>query len=339
MAAPEPVRGDYDVVIVGGGPSGLQAAMILARMQRPTLVLDSNRPRHSATLAAHAFLTRDNVPPNELRALGRESVEHYEHGEVQFGEVTSIEPLGQDERGAAEADADGYRFLVTSTPVRGSAPREVRAKAVLIAAGISERLPDVANLRAFYGTTIHSCLACDAWDHRGKRIALFGFPGAPRLDERAVLLSRWSDEIVLFADVDTISEAKAERLRERGIEVDRRRVVEALGDREGLTGLRVVDEAGEEGIVECQAAFVRPDYDTRVEFAEPLGLARTRHGLIRVDEEGRTSVPGVYAAGETAPPGPQMLIMAAGSGAHTAVTINRDLLGLAPDTRRHRREE
>lgn len=327
------VRGDYDVVIVGGGPSGLQAAMLLARMQRPTLVLDSNRPRHSATLAAHAFLTRDNTPPNELRALGRESVEHYEHGEVQFGEVTSIERI------EGEDASDGYRFRITSKPVRGTAPCEVRAKAVLITAGISERLPEVENLRAFYGTTIHSCLACDAWDHRGKRIALFGFPGAPRLAERAVLLSRWTDDLVLLADEVTVPEHQAAELRERGIEVDRRRVVEALGGREGLTGLRVVDADGAVGVVECSAAFVRPDYETRLAFAEQLGLARTNHGLIMVDDEGRASVEGIYAAGETAPPGPQMLIMAAGSGAHAAVTINRDLLGLPPDTRRIRREE
>lgn len=330
----EVVRGDYDVVIVGGGPSGLQAGMLLARMQRRTLVLDSNRPRHSATLAAHAFLTRDNVPPNELRALGRESVEHYEDGEVQFGEVTAIEPIE-----AGDDAEDGFRFRVTAKPVRGTPPREVRAKAVLITAGISERLPEVENLRAFYGTTIHSCLACDAWDHRGRRIALFGFPGAPRLAERAVLLSRWTDDLVLLADEVTVPEEQAAELRERGIEVDRRRVVEALGGREGLTGLRVVDADGREGEIACQAAFVRPDYETRLAFAEPLHLARTHHGLIKVDDEGRTSLEGVYAAGETAPPGPQMLIMAAGSGAHAAVTINRDLLGLPPDTRRMRREE
>lgn len=326
-------RGDYDVVVVGGGPAGLQAAMLLARMQRPTLVIDSNRPRHAATLAAHAFLTRDNIPPFELRAAGRDSVMHYEHGHVVFGEVTSIEPFPVDGEDARE----GYRFRVQSRSVRGSAPQDVRAKAVLVAAGLSERLPEVENLRAFYGTSIHSCLACDAWDHRGKRIALFGYSGAPRLDERAILLTRWSDDVILFADTESVDDETAEQLRNRGITVDRRSVVAAVGDQTGLTGLTIECSEGEQSLIPVDAAFVRPHYELRLGFADALALEVTPEGFLVVDDEGRTSMPGVYAAGEVTPPGPQMLIMAAGMGAHTAVTINRDLLGLAPDERRHRR--
>lgn len=332
---PELEHGDYDVVVVGGGPAGLQAAMLLARMQRPTLVIDSNRPRHAATLAAHAFLTRDYIPPFELRQVGRDSVTHYEHGEVAFGEVTSIEALPED----GDDVRAGYRFRVQSRSVRGSAPKDVRAKSVLLTTGISERLPDVENLRAFYGTSIHSCLACDAWDHRGKRIALFGYSGAPRLDERAVLLTQWSDDVILFADTDSVDDETAETLRNRGITVDRRHVVAAVGDQTGLTGLTIECSEGERSIVPVDAAFVRPHYEVKLGFAETLGLDVTSDGFVCVDDEGRTSVPGVYAAGEVTPPGPQMLIMAAGMGAHTAVTVNRDLLGLGPDSRRRRGED
>lgn len=313
-----PIGGRYDVVVLGGGLAGLQAALILVRAQLRTLVLDSNRPRHAATLEAHAFLTRDNVQPSELRRLGRESVEAYEHAEFQFAHADAVERAG-----------DGM-FRVVARGIRGAPARSVEARAVLIATGLREILPEVDQLRAFYGTSIHSCLACDGWNERGKRLALFGVPGAPRLAERAVLLTSWSDDIVVFASREDLSEGEAAALAARGITVDRRRVTAILGERAVMTGVRLED--GSE--IERDAAFVTPDYEAQLAFVQGLAPVRDDRGLLLSDPEGRTSVPGLYAAGEATGPGPQMLIISAGSGAVTALTIVRDLAGLSPDTRR-----
>ncbi|MBH0023626.1 NAD(P)/FAD-dependent oxidoreductase [Salinibacterium sp. SWN248] len=312
---------DWDVVIVGGGPAGLSAALNLARARRRTLVLDSNRPRNSATFHSHGFLSRDGISPLELRKLGREELEQYPNVAFERTIVEGIEPLGAvgglgaaDAAGGASA-AIGAGFTVTH---RGGA---VTTRTVLIATGLREVLPKLPLLRAFYGTSIHSCMECDGYEYADKPIALIGH--TDDLAERALLLSQWSRDLIVFTQgLGHVSEADEAMLAERGIPVDRREVADVAGDRDGLTGVVLAD--GE--TIAREAAFVRPDYETALDFAAGLQLALDAEGLIVVDAAGRTSTAGAYAIGDATPPGPQQLIVAAGDGAEVAAVINRDLL-------------
>ncbi|QAV69913.1 NAD(P)/FAD-dependent oxidoreductase [Salinibacterium sp. UTAS2018] len=317
---------DWDVVIVGGGPAGLSAALNLARARRRTLVLDSNRPRNSATFHSHGFLSRDGISPLELRKMGRQELEQYPNVSFERTIVESIEPLGAvggpDAAGAADDGAVdgasatvGAGFTVTH---RGGA---VTTRTVLIATGLREVLPKLPLLRAFYGTSIHSCMECDGYEYADKPIALIGH--TDDLAERALLLSQWSRDLIVFTQgVGHVSEADEAMLAERGIRVDRREVADVAGDRDGLTGVVLADGK----TIAREAAFVRPDYETALDYAAGLQLALDPEGLIVVDAAGRTSAPGAYAIGDATPPGPQQLIVAAGDGAEVAAVINRDLL-------------
>ena len=142
-------RAPYDVVIIGAGPAGLAAGLNLVRARRRTLMIDSNRPRHSATLRSHGFITRGGVPPLELRRIGREEYEAYPAAEFHMGLVRSIEPLSGDDG----ADATGARFTVSTKGIRGEKNRAVTARTVLIATGLAETLPALPSIRAWYGTT------------------------------------------------------------------------------------------------------------------------------------------------------------------------------------------
>ena len=288
----------FDVVVIGAGPAGLSAALNLVRARRRVLVLDSNRPRNAATFASHGFVTRDGISPLELRRLGREELEGYEGATFAKAVVTSIEP----------------GFVVTA----GTA---YETEAIVIATGLTEKFPTLPSLRAFYGTTIHSCVECDAYEYADAPIALIG--ETDDLAERALLLSQWSRDLIVFTNaVGTVTEAEEARLGERGIRVDRRPVADVAGDRDGLTGVLLADG----DVIPRRAAFVRPIYQANLGYAASLGLATTDEGWITVDDAGRTSVPGVYAAGDSTAPGPQQLIVAAGAGARVAAAVNRDLL-------------
>ena len=301
----------YEVVVIGGGPAGLQAALILARQLRRVLVLDGNRPRHSATLEAHGFLSRDNIPPNELRAAGRESVEQYETAEIQFAQVTRVQ-------------RDGEGFIVEARGVRGSRARRVKAERIILATGLKEHFPELPMLRAFYGTHIHSCVVCDAWGKRDSRIAVFGVPEASTLAYRAAQLSRIGSHVTLFASEEQVPEADAERLRELGVVIDRRELEDAVGEKATLTGIRV---AGGE-IVPIDAASVLPGYEAQLSFLDAEIMPDlTEEGLVAADSFGRTRIQNLYATGELTAPGPEVLIISAGKGARTAIAAHRDSTG------------
>ena len=308
---PETTEGLYDVAVVGAGPGGLSAALNLVRARRRTLVLDGNRPRNAATFHSHGFITRDGVSPLELRGLAREELQEYPNYEYHQTMVVSV----------VQTDAG---FLV-ATKGPGFTRSEYRARTIVIATGVTELMPALPTLRAFYGTSIHSCIECDGYEERDKPIAILG--DTDDLADRAILASQWSSDVIVFAGATggVTGDEEAE-LAERGIRVDRRRVVDVVGDRTGLTGIRLEDG----DTVARTAAFVRPIYEPRLDYLESLGLECADDGYLAVDAEGRTSLSGVYAAGDSASPGPRQLIVAAGQGARVASALNRDLLAVSP---------
>ncbi|MGN7800819.1 NAD(P)/FAD-dependent oxidoreductase [Leifsonia sp. 22587] len=302
-----------EVVVIGGGPAGLSAALNLARARRRVLVVDGNRPRHAATLLAHGFLTRDGVSPLELRRLGREEVDAYENASVVFAHVSAV-----------SVEGDGFR--VTGRGVRGGADVDVVADTVVIATGVTETMPAIPSLRAYYGTQLHSCIECDGFESAGQPLALIG--ETPDLAERALLLTQWTDDLIVFTNAAEVVDADEERtLAQLGVRVERRRIDDVVGEKGVMTGVRLEDGT----VIERAGGFLRPVWSPALAFADALDLDRDDEGYLVTDAQGRTSLPGVYAAGETTAPGPQQLIVAAGSGAVVAAAVNRDLIGLALD--------
>jgi thioredoxin reductase len=293
---------EREVVVIGAGPAGLSAALNLVRARRMTHVLDSNRPRNAATFLAHGFVTRDGIPPLELRRLGREELEAYPEASFEKAMVTSV-----------TSGPDGFVVAYGAT--------SVTARAIVISTGLTEKFPALPSLRQFYGTSIHSCVECDAYEYADKPIALIG--ETDDLAERAIVISQWSRDLVVFTNgVGVVTPEDEVSLASRGVRVDRRQISDVAGDRTGLTGVTLAD--GE--TVPRVAAFVRPIYAPNLGYVSSLGLEVDEFGYLVVDGSGRTSVPGVYAAGDSTAPGPQQLIVAAGAGAKVAAALNRDLL-------------
>lgn len=306
---------DFDCVIIGGGPAGLSAGLNLVRLRRRVLIVDGNRPRHSATLVSHGYLTRDGSSPLELRKLGREEFERYETAEFHQAQVTAVTPH------AAASDSGG-ELRVVARGIRGASDIDVTSRVVLLAHGLKETLPALPSVRAYYGTSLHSCVECDSFEKAAQPLALLG--ESDDLYERALLVSQVTDDLIVFTNGSAALDGHAESdLVRRGIQVEHRRVADVVGERGVMTGVQLAD--GE--IVPRAGGFVRPQWSVPLDFCADLSLAQDSHGYVVVDAHSRTNVPGVYAAGDITPPGPQQLVIAAGSGARAAMSINRFLVG------------
>jgi thioredoxin reductase len=296
-----------DVVIIGAGPAGLTAGLNLVRARRSVLMVDTNRPRHAPTLHSHGTLGLDGIPPLELRRVGREQFLAYPGAEHTTGRVDSI---------AAD-------LTVSITGLRGGLDRVVRPRAVLVATGLTEVLPQVENLRAYYGTALHSCIECDAYEKTGQALALIG--SAPDLAIRALEIAHWAPDLVVFTNgaPSALSADDAARLAACGITVADERVVAIEGERATMTGVRL--ESGR--VVAREGGFVRPEWIPQASFLAATGAACDGAGRVVVDRRFRSTVPGLYAAGDVTAREPMQIAVAAGEGAVVARTIHLELLG------------
>ncbi|MEO8907025.1 MAG: NAD(P)/FAD-dependent oxidoreductase [Microbacteriaceae bacterium] len=314
---------DYDSLIVGGGPAGLSAALNLVRARRRVLLVDTGRPRNAATLIAHGFITRDGIAPHELRKLAREELERYPDADlVVRGTVSGVRAsVRSGATGAPGTDGAEGRFEAQITTA--GAARTVRAASIVVATGLRETLPELPNIRAYYGMSLFSCVACDGYEQGGKPIALIG--QTHDLAIRALLIAQWSNNLTVFTNgADVIDAPDEAELASRGIALERRLIDDLEGDRGALTGIRLRDGT----VVPARGGFVRPQWHPVLDAVAALELETDAEGLLVTDRDGRTSLPGVYAAGDVAVPGPQQLIVAAGAGARVAAVLNHDLLGL-----------
>ena len=308
------------VAIIGGGPAGLSAGVNLVRANRRIAIIDSNRPRHSATLQSHGFLTRDGSSPLELRRLGREEFERYPTATFAQAIVSEVSPLSVDEAHAT-GFLDGIGFRVRGSGVRGASDVEFFARRVLLTAGLTEELPPFPMIRAFYGTALHSCVECDGFEKTDKPLVLIG--ETSDLFGRALLISRFSSDLIVFTNgANTVRPDQERQLESIGIRVERRAIDDIVGEKAEMTGVRLVDGT----VIPRVGGFVRPRWHAPVEFIGDQPLNRDDWGLVMVSDRGETSIRGIYAAGDIVPPGPQQLIIAAGGGARVAAKLNMDLI-------------
>ena len=295
-----------DVLILGAGPAGLSAALVLGRARRRVVVVDSGRPRNAAAASMQGYLSRDGFAPDELLSIGRAEVERYGVTIVP-GEVEHLE-------------RDGDVFVAEVAGDR------VTARRVVVATGLQDALPSLDGVGERWGRDVLHCPYCHGYEVRDRSFAVLGRGDVSV--HYAQVVRQWSDDVLLLTHtLDPLGEDDLEQLTARGIRVvpgEVRRLV--VDDDDALVGVEVEDGT----VVPCAAVFVGAATGTNPHDAvlRDLGAAFATGpvtDLPEVDATGRTSVPGVWAAGNVVDPTAQVIVAAA-QGYTAGVAINADLI-------------
>ncbi|TCC28725.1 NAD(P)/FAD-dependent oxidoreductase [Kribbella sindirgiensis] len=282
-----------DVAVVGGSVAGLQVALTLGRARRRVVLFDDGQARNRAASHVHNFLGVEDLAPGELLAVGRRQVAAY---------GVDVRDLRVDDVGV-----DGDEFVVGGERVR----------AVVLATGLWDELPDVQGVADGWGQSVVACPHCHGWEVRDQPLVQIGMRGAPeRSVARALLLSRWSDDVTFCTDGDELTAVQADQLVRAGVAVRTEPVKEV---REGSV---LLDGAE----LPARRVFVVVRQHQQSDLAERLGC-QVADGAVVTDEGGRTTMPGVYAVGTTTSPA-LLAIGAAGHASTAAVAVHADLLEL-----------
>jgi thioredoxin reductase len=288
-----------DVIVVGGGPAGLSAALVLGRCRRRVVVCDAGRPRNAAAPHAHGFLTRDGMPPLDILAEGRRELQAYG---VQLRSIAVTNVV---------TAADG----ITATLQDGTA---LRGRKLLLATGVQDALPDLPGLRDYYGTSVHHCPYCDGWENRDRPLAVYGRPD--EASGLAISLLTWSRDVVVCTHGRGLTPKARQRLETAGIPVRTERIT-ALEGADGRLA-RIVFTRGP--ALPREALFFNTGQTQQSTLAAQLGCKFTGTGHVRCDRKGRTGVPHLFIAGD-ANGDVQFVVVAAAEGAKAAVAINKEL--------------
>lgn len=292
----------FDVIIVGAGPAGLSAALILGRCQRRVLVCDAGHPRNAASRALHGYLSRDGIEPAELLRIGREQLRRYTTVALRAGEVTDARNL-----------ASGFEITLDNDA-------KIFSRKLLLATGVVDHLPDLKGLKPLYGRSVFHCPYCDGWELRDQPIAIYA--RADHGPGLALELTCWSKDLVLCTDGPAeLSPADGEQLARLHIPVREERIASLEGTEGQLEC--IIFENGD--VLARRGMFFSTGQDQRCDLAEKLGCEFTERGAVRTGEYEKTNVPGLYVAGD-ASRAVQLAIVAAAEGAEAAFAINKALI-------------
>jgi len=261
-------RTDFDAVVIGGGPAGLQATLTLARVHRRVLMLDSGHYRNDPATLMHNVVTHDGTPPGDFRAAARKDLAAYATVTVREEAATSVRK-------------DGDVFVVE---VDGDV---VTSRGVVLATGVRDTVPDKPGLAELFGGVVAHCPFCHGHEFAGRHVGVLGVTGAGHLPG---ILGPVVSRITVLTDG-----AGLEVGLPSGVSV---RTEPVTGVCASPVGARVSFAEGPDE--EVAGLYVSTTMTQSAPFAEQLGLAVLPSGCVEVDAMGRTSLPGVHAAGDMA---------------------------------------
>lgn len=292
-----------DCAIIGAGPAGLNASLVLGRARRKVALFDNGTNRNRVTQESHGFLTRDGIKPAEFKEISLNELKNYPS--VRYYENTVSKITKQ---------SNGW-FTITTLE-----NTEYVAEKIILATGIKEKFPSIPNIKQYYGKSLFSCPYCDGWELKDQPLIIIS-----ETEEHALhmgkLVYNWSKDLVIATNGHELSKPTLNELQRKNITV----MIESIQNLHGHDGYlkKVEFNSGRE--IERFGGFIVSSFIRPNQFAEQLGCELQENGAIVTDNTVRTSQKNIYTAGETTKLGHSSLIIAASEGNKAAIAVNSDI--------------
>jgi len=291
----------WDVIIVGGGPAGLNAAVVLGRCRRSVLLYDSGNYRNRFSHGMHNYLTQDDILPSDFISICHKELEKYGVRRI----TNKVVHARQNKNNHFEVeDEKGNKH---------------QSKKLLIATGLSDNIPEIEGFKEMYGKSVYHCPYCDGWEVRNKKLGVYARDknGA----ELALSLKGWSPFVKLYTDgKDKVKSDQKKQLKENKIPIIKTTIARLQGEEGQLK--KIVFTNGEED--DCDAVFFVNGYKQQCELAEVFNCEMSKKGVIVTNGLQQTSTHGLFVAGD-ADKDVQFVVVAAAEGAKAGVIINKQL--------------
>ncbi|WP_368929666.1 NAD(P)/FAD-dependent oxidoreductase [Bacillus pumilus] len=291
-----------DCAIIGGGPAGLSAALVVGRGRKQVIVFDDELPRNRVTQKSHGFITNDGMTPFEIRQAGEADLQNYPHIQIKRSRIIEVQ---NNEENFSLLTQEGERF---------------ETKKIILATGLKDILPEMKGIHEVYGKTLFSCPFCDGWELKDRPLALIAENS--RALHMTKLLSNWTKDLIVFTNGKQVfAEEEKALLSAHSIQVIDEPIMSIHHEHGQMHSLHLAN--GE--TVKREGGFVASEFKQSAPFAEILGCQMTKNGGIETDILGRTTVSGVFACGDNLG-GPAQLVLAAAAGSQAGMGVIHELV-------------
>lgn len=289
----------YDVAIIGGSYAGLAAAMPLARARKKVVIIDAGQRRNRFAEYSHGFLTQDGTRASEIAQIAKQQVLAYETVDWQNGSVERVEKI-----------EEGFAVCVDAT-------HSVTAKRLIIAAGITDQLPDIAGLTERWGKSVFHCPYCHGYELNQGKIGIIA--SSEHAVHLAMMLPDWG-EITLFINGYPLADELLEQLKVRGVVIEQRLIQKIIGQSDVL----LVDDA----VIQLEGIFATTKCSIAQDWIFKLGCEIEKNAMgevIKTNAMKETSIAGIFACGDVARLGGSVSL-AVGDGTLAGVAAHRSLI-------------
>jgi thioredoxin reductase len=293
---------NFEVVIIGGSYAGLAAAMALGRAIRKVLVIDSGQPCNRQTPHAHNFLTLDGTAPAEIAAMAKQQVLAYPTIRFENDLVTNVTGSNND-------------FLITTAGLKAFTARKI-----LFATGIKDIMPDIPGFSESWGISVIHCPYCHGYEYRGQHTGIL--MNGEMSFEFVKLIGNWSQKLTLFTNgAATFDKGLFQKITNPDFKIVEKEILELSHDNGHLKEVIFRDGSSQK----LEALYAKVPFVPQTDIPEKLGCLTDDSGYIKVDDFKRTSVPGIYAAGDNTTP-MRALAAAIAAGNMAGALLNKELI-------------